>query len=153
MARTGKTQQRELRDCMGCGKPFAPKKRQVYCSLDCRKPPIRLLPRPCQFCRNEFAPKRKDALYCKDLCRSRAGLLRRKAVLAEQGLIKTRQLETRECRNCGCLFDQKRWWQDYCDPQCAARARQQRRIERQAVELIERDFLIEHTTLPNRLEM
>lgn len=118
-----------------------PKKRQVYCSLECRKPHVISQTRQCAFCNLEVTSKRKDAIYCSDLCRSRAGLSRRKAALADRGLSESNSLlEIGQCV-CGTPFKQKRHWQHYCSPQCAARNRQQRRIERKARERIEGGFI------------
>jgi hypothetical protein len=130
----------QLRQCKRCSVAFTPKRRQVYCSPKCRKQPVRIRHRRCPHCTNKFRPKRKDAKYCSQRCRSRAGLARYEAELAKQELSKpSKPLETRQCV-CGRSFDQNRHWQQYCSPKCGARYRQERLIERKARELNESSF-------------
>ena len=140
MSKKQKSQPRKLRQCKRCSNSFTPKKRQVYCSIECRKPRLKFRLRRCPFCKRKFRPKRKDAIYCSNRCRSRAGLMKHEKRLEEQGLSNPKKpLETRKCV-CGISFVQKVYWQKYCSPECAARNRQQRFIERKAKELIECGF-------------
>jgi hypothetical protein len=140
MLKKRQSQPREKRECQRCSALFTPKKRQVYCSPTCRRPPRRLRSRKCRFCKVKFKPSRKDAFYCSSRCRSRAGLARQKQKLEEQGMSKpSKPLEARQCV-CGVHFDQTRYWQQYCSPECASRNRQQQLIERKARELSERGF-------------
>jgi hypothetical protein len=139
MSKKRKSQSHKMHQCKKCSVGFIPKKRQVYCSPECRKPRVDLQSCQCPYCTHEFTPKRKKAKYCSSRCRSRAGLEKQKAKLAEQGLNKPSQaLETRQCI-CGNNFDQTRYWQKYCSGQCGDRQRQKLRIERKARELNERD--------------
>jgi hypothetical protein len=137
MSKKRQSQPREKRPCKRCSVMFTPKKRQVYCSPECRKPRVKFRPRRCPSCTSKFRPERKDVRYCSNRCRSRAGLSRQKAKLAEQGLSKpSKPLETRQCV-CGRSFDQTRHWHKYCFPVCGARYRHDRLIERKARKLIE----------------
>ena len=136
--------ERERRTCKVCEKLFVPIKRQIYCSADCRKQRPSLQPRKCHNpnCDREFSPKRKDAIYCTDLCGSQVRLIRRKPLQVEENLSDIRKpLELRECANCGQPFQQKRWWQKHCSSLCGSRMRQQRLIQRKALEFINQDLI------------
>jgi hypothetical protein len=134
------SQPSEKRQCPRCSAWFTPKKRQIYCTPECRRPRVKFRLRKCRRCKIKFRPKRKDAIYCNHLCRSRAGLERCEAKLAKKGLSKPRKpLETLQCV-CGISFVQTRPWQKYCSGLCGNRQRQKRRIERKTRELIESGF-------------
>lgn len=138
MPKKRESQPRGKRQCPRCSTWFTPKKRQIYCTPECRRPRVKFRLRKCPQCKVKFRPKCKDAIYHDSRCRSRAGLARREARLAKQGLLKPKKpLETRVCV-CGKSFKQTRHWQKYCPDRCGERERQKRHIERKARELIDR---------------
>jgi hypothetical protein len=140
MSKKRQSPTREKRQCPRCSKLFTPKKRQIYCSPECRRPRVKFRLRTCPQCKVKFRPKRKDARYCSNRCRSRAGLAKSEARLAKLGFSKSKKpLETLQCV-CGKTFRQTRPWQKYCPGVCGSRHRQNERIERKAKELNDRAF-------------